>query len=92
VKIRTIDEKIIRLLVSGYRIKFYKKPIKREEFTSLLQSQQINVVGTKNSPNHYNFRGPMKNNREKRKKKKHIKTRKKEEKPHGESLISRKDI
>jgi hypothetical protein len=35
-KIKTIDEERISLLINGYRIKIYKKPIRIEEFTSFL--------------------------------------------------------
>jgi hypothetical protein len=38
-KIRTIDEENIPLLVSGYRLKIYNKPLSKEEFTSTIKSQ-----------------------------------------------------
>ena len=37
VRIRTIDEEKVPLLVNGYRLKFYHKPITKEEFIKIFQ-------------------------------------------------------
>jgi hypothetical protein len=50
VKIKTIDEDEIPLLVNGYILKFYKKSMKREDFINLLHNQKINVVSSINPP------------------------------------------
>ena len=39
VQIRTIDEEGIPLLVNGFRIKVYNKPMTREEFTATVKTQ-----------------------------------------------------
>jgi hypothetical protein len=42
-----MDEENIPLLVSGYRFKIYNKPLSKEEFTSKIKSQQLDVVEKK---------------------------------------------
>jgi hypothetical protein len=49
VKIKTIDEEMIPVLVNGYTLKIYRKPMKRKELSSLIQRKQLNVVGSINS-------------------------------------------
>jgi len=44
VQIRTIDEEGIPLLVNGYRLKAYKKPLLKEEFVSSI-SKAVMVIG-----------------------------------------------
>ena len=45
VQIRTIDEEGIPLLVNGYRLKAYKRPLFREEFINNV-SKEVNVIGS----------------------------------------------
>jgi hypothetical protein len=49
VKIETIDNDKVPLLVNGYTLKIYKKSLTRENYTTILQSQQLNVVERINS-------------------------------------------
>jgi len=37
VRIRTIDEEKVPLLVNGHRLKIYPKPVSREEFIRIFQ-------------------------------------------------------
>lgn len=53
VKINTIDEEGIPLLVNGYILKAYKIPLSREDFISTI-SKEVNVLGSvsiSSSPN-----------------------------------------
>ena len=43
VQIRTIDEEGIPLLVNGYILKDYKRPISREEFINTI-NKEVNVI------------------------------------------------
>jgi len=45
VQIGTIDEEGIPLLVNGYRLKAYKRPLYREEFINTI-SKEVNVIGS----------------------------------------------
>jgi len=45
VQIRTIDEEGIPLLVNGYRLKVYKKPMSKEEFINTINTE-VNVIGS----------------------------------------------
>jgi hypothetical protein len=51
VKIKTIDEERIPLLVNGHRLKLYKKPLTREEFIQKVQEQDLNLIGILKTPN-----------------------------------------
>lgn len=51
VKIKTIDEERIPLLVNGHRLKLYKKPLTREEFIQKVQEQDLNLIGSLKTPN-----------------------------------------
>jgi len=51
VKIRTIDEGGISLLVNGFKIKIYSKPLSREEFTTTMKTQPLDVVESSNTLN-----------------------------------------
>jgi hypothetical protein len=44
VQIRTIDEEGIPLLVNGFRLKVYNKPMTREEFTTTVKTQNMDVI------------------------------------------------
>jgi hypothetical protein len=44
VQIKTIDEEGIPLLVNGFRIKVYNKPMTREEFTTTVKTQNMDVI------------------------------------------------
>jgi len=44
VQIRTIDEENIPLLVNGYRLKAYKKPLQKEVFVSSI-NKEVMVIG-----------------------------------------------
>ena len=50
VKIRTTDEEKIHLLVNRYRLKLYKKPMKKEEFIDMLQHNDLNIIGNPEDP------------------------------------------
>lgn len=45
VQIKTIDEEWIPLLVNGYRLKVYIKPLSKEEFISTI-NKEVNVIGS----------------------------------------------
>ena len=53
VQIRTIDEECIPLLVNGYILKAYKKPLSKEEFVSSISKvvMVIEGVSASTSPN-----------------------------------------
>jgi len=44
VQIRTMDEEGITLLVNGFRLKFYNKPMTRKEFTTTFKEQNMDVI------------------------------------------------
>lgn len=46
VKIRTIDEDKIPLLIKRCRLRLYKKPMKKEEFIDKLQQNDLNIIGS----------------------------------------------
>lgn len=50
VKIKTIDESTTPLLVNGYRLKLYKKPITKQEFIDNLQNQDFGIIGSLQAP------------------------------------------
>jgi len=54
VQIRTIDDEGIPLLVNGYRLKVYRKPISKEEFINTISTKVI-VIGSviTSSPQHF---------------------------------------
>jgi len=57
VQIKTIDEEGIPLLVNGYRLKLYRRPLSKEEFINSF-SKELNVIGSfiASSPQHsYKF-------------------------------------
>lgn len=45
VQMRTIDEQGIPLLVNGYKLKAYKRPMSREYFISAI-NMEVNVIGS----------------------------------------------
>jgi hypothetical protein len=47
VHIRTIDEEGIPLLVNGFRLKVYNKPLTKEEFTTTIRTQNLDVIDSK---------------------------------------------
>ena len=53
VQIKTIDEEGIPLLVNGYRLKLYRRPLSKEEFISSI-NKELNVIGSfiASSPQH----------------------------------------
>jgi len=44
-QIRTVDEEGIPLLVNGYSLKVYRKPMSKEEFINTI-SREMNVIGS----------------------------------------------
>jgi hypothetical protein len=60
VKIRKIDdENIPQVLFNGYRLKIYKKLFSREEFTTIMKFQQLNMVEINNSLNPFSLPIPI---------------------------------
>jgi len=53
-QIRKIDEEGIPLLVNGYRLKLYKRPLSKEEFISSI-NRELNVIGRLIVLNPHNF-------------------------------------
>jgi hypothetical protein len=51
VQIITIDEEGIPLLVNGFRLKTYNKPLTKEEFTTTVRKQNMDVIDRKNALN-----------------------------------------
>jgi hypothetical protein len=51
VHIRTIDEEGISLLVNGFRLKTYNKPLTKEEFMTTMRKQNMDVIDSINSLN-----------------------------------------
>jgi hypothetical protein len=51
VQIRTIDEEGIPLLVNGFRLKVYNKPMTREEFTTTVKTQNLDVIDSRDALN-----------------------------------------
>lgn len=45
VQIRTIDEEGIPLIVNGYRLKVYRKPLSKEEFIITI-NKEVNLIGS----------------------------------------------
>ena len=54
VQIRTIDEEAIPLLVNGYKLKFYKKPLSDQEFINGINKtvMVVDQVSTSTSSSH----------------------------------------
>jgi hypothetical protein len=52
IKIKTRDEGI-PLLVNGFTLKIYNKPLKKEEFTNIVKTQNLNVIDSGDSLNPY---------------------------------------
>lgn len=54
VRIRTIYEEKIPLLVNGYRLKFYKNPLSRTKFIDSI-SKEMNFIESIKAPNPFNL-------------------------------------
>jgi hypothetical protein len=51
VQIRTVDEEKIPLLVNGFRLKVYNKPLTKDEFTETIKTQRLDVIDRKHALN-----------------------------------------
>jgi carbamoylphosphate synthase large subunit len=49
--IRTIDEERIPLLVNGFRLNTYNKPLTKEELTTIVRKKNMDVIDRKNALN-----------------------------------------
>ena len=44
VKIKTINDQNVSFLVNGHRLKFYTKPMSREDFISKISAQEMEIM------------------------------------------------
>jgi hypothetical protein len=51
VQIITIDEEGVPLLVNGFILKTYNKPLTKQEFTTIVKKQNMDVMDRKNALN-----------------------------------------